>query len=216
MRLPQDASRFESLTGGAKNIILAAAVLFGGLWTGYTFWSLKTLELAHLEYQSKSERRPSLEVSLATDIIEAEIDNYSDTKLKPKRQVFIQVTSTVKNNGNYPALVDVSRDSLVVSRLNSGSSGGAIQTGSRSFNVLGAREPLKAFFLSPGNKTDFQYMVDVQYSGLHIIEFRVPQDPRVLELLQRPASASVAASSPTYLSTSRYVHVPATFLLKKP
>ena len=216
MRLPQDANRFESLTGGIKNIVLAAAVLFGGLWTAYTFWSLKSLEIAQLDYQSKSERRPSLEVSLATETIEAEVDNYSDPKLRPKRQVFIQVTSTVKNNGNYPALVDVSSDSLVVSRLNSGSSGGEIQTGSRPFNVLGAKGPLKAFFLSPGNKTDFQYMVDVQYSGLHIIEFRMPQDPRILEILPKTTSDVSIASSPTYLRTSKYVHVPAAFLLKKP
>ena len=215
MQLPADPERFKNLTEGIKNIVLAAAVLIGGTWTAYTFWSLKSAELAQLEYDQKRERRPALEVSLASDLMDAEIDDYEDKRIGPKRQLFIQVLVTVKNTGNYPALVDLSKESLVVSRLNSGTTDRPLLTGSRSFNVLGAQGKIDAFFLSPGNQTTFPYLVDVKYSGLHVVEFKIPQDPRVLEVLQSRESGSTVSSTskanlghPVQLTATTLVYVP--------
>jgi len=215
MKFPADPERFKNVSEGIKNIVLAAAVLIGGTWTAFTFWSLRSAELAQLEYDQKRERRPALEVSLASELMGAEVDDYEDKRVGPKRELFIQVLVTVKNTGNYPALVDLSKESLVVSRLNSGTTDSPLLTGSRPFNVLGAQGKIDAFFLSPGNQTTFPYLVDVKYPGLHVVEFKIPQDPRVLELLQSRESGSVANSTPkanlghpVQLTATKLVYVP--------
>jgi hypothetical protein len=216
MKLPQDAERFKNLSDGFKNIAVAFAVVVGGTWTAYTFWSLKSAEIAQLDYDQKKERRPAIEVDLKTDLIDAEVDNYNDPKLRPRNQLLIQVTASIKNSGNYPALIDLSNESVVVSRLNSGTGDGnaAVQTGSRSFNVLGAKGKVDAFFLSPGNTTAFQYMIDVKYSGIHIVEFRVPQDPLLIRMLssaKKPPNVSkneqVNQAAPTHLSTAKIIYI---------
>lgn len=215
MKFAADPERFKIVSEGFKNIVLAAAVVIGGTWTAYTFWSLRSAELAQLEYDQKRERRPALEVSLAAELMDAEVDDYEDKRIGPKRQLFIQVLVTVKNTGNYPALVDLSKESLVVSRLNSGTTDSPLLTGSRSFNVLGAQGKIDAFFLSPGNQTTFPYLVDVKYSGLHVVEFKIPQDPRVLEVLQSRESGSAASATPNanpghpvQLTATKLVYVP--------
>ena len=81
--------------------------------------------------------------------------------------------------------------------------------------MLGAERKTTKLLLAPGGETQLQYMVDVLYAGIHIVEFRIPHDPRALESLvfggseeELRVARDIASAAPKQFSTSVYAHVP--------
>jgi hypothetical protein len=91
-RVEDAAPKFKVFCENVQSIGIAVGVLVGGLWSAYTFWSLKSVEKANLEYLRNKERSPAINAEVATTLIAAEVDIYSNLQLETPKQVFINVT----------------------------------------------------------------------------------------------------------------------------
>jgi hypothetical protein len=222
MKLPQDHGRFSALAAGFNSIILALAVLIGGAWTLYTFSSLHKKQLAELDFEQRKVR-PVVQITMDASIYEATIDNFADEHTPPKPALFIKVKVGVANTGNRPTILNL-ENSLVVSRIVSGTGTDAIQRGTRSFNVLGAEAKIRTILLAPGNKTEFLYLVDVKNSGIHTIEFHIPLDPKSFagneDMLPEvcttgnQVSKKSSACPPSTVSAVTFIHIAPELFMK--
>ncbi|SEF13984.1 hypothetical protein SAMN02787142_8156 [Burkholderia sp. WP9] len=219
-KLPGDAERFSKLAAGFQSIILSIAVVVGGAWTIYTFWSLNQAQLAQLQaqlqkldFEQRQAVRPVLQVAIEASLLDATVDDYFSNTLEPKRQLFIQAKVSIANAGNLPTIIDLEKNSLRVSRINSGSNNVPFQTGPRFFDVLGAENKIKNLLLAPANKTELQYLVDVQHPGIHTLEFQIPLDPASYAGMKDKAAA--ATGPPATVRAVTFVYVSPQFFLKR-
>lgn len=207
MKLTEDADRFSKLSEGWHHILLAAALIAGGIFAAYEFRALRKQELANLEYEQKKERRPISAIELRAEVLDAEVDDYTTSKINVRKGLFIHAQVTLKNTGNFPTLIDLSHadHGLFVARLNSDTSSAATLTGPRRFLPLATSKPELKFYLAPGNTTQLSYLAEVQFSGIHAIEFRMPQDPRGVDLTAQadPKSVPIAISATTFQFVSK-------------
>src|SRR5262245_18699866 len=72
----KDHERFAHLASGFQSIVIAIAVVVGGVWTAWTFSTLKSaerarseLEKAKLELEVQSLRRPVLDLTITTEVL---------------------------------------------------------------------------------------------------------------------------------------------------
>jgi hypothetical protein len=148
-RFESPVPRFKDFCDNFQSIAVALGVCVGGIWAAYTFWSLKSVENANLEYLRNKERWPAIIAEVVTNVVDAEVDEYSDRKVESRRQVFINVTVTSKNVGNFPTVLNYSKPSLYVACLNINPLGAPALTGPRAFNVLGAEGKMIQLLLAP-------------------------------------------------------------------
>jgi hypothetical protein len=183
-KLPSDHDRFSKLASGVQSITVTLAVLIGGGWTAYSFWSLKSVEKARLEIElqrSKIEqarlKRPILEVDISAILADAYFSGYGARGLKAKPSRVIIVSATITNRGNFHTVLDLSSDSLFVERMDSPSGGkGRIQFSAlrTSYRVSGVTADTANVALLPGAKQVLQYVVEPTTPGIYLVEFRVP------------------------------------------
>lgn len=195
MRVLADHERFEKLASGIQSLAVAVAVIVGGLWTGWTFYALKSsekalseLEKTKLELEVQSLRRPVLELSIGAEVL-PHVRNIEEAfrykigllgqKLKrgaPKRHV--HVTVTIKNNGNRDAVLDTSKDTLFVRRLRSelGSIGEGFQYVGKGYRFRGIDNDPKSVSVLPSHHQELHYIVEVEEENIYQFEFSVPGD----------------------------------------
>jgi hypothetical protein len=108
---------------------------------------------------------------------------------------------------------------LHVARLNINPQGVPALVGSRAFSVLGAQGKTVKLLMAPAGETKLQYMVNVSYAGVRVIEFRIPNDPKPAEGLifctsdeELRAAAFIAKGARRKFSTSFYTYVPSKLL----
>lgn len=185
-----DYQDFERLAAGVESLVVATAVVVGGAWTAWTFRTLKSAQLAKLDYEMKALKRPIIDIDISVDpalvrvgrrpsrrqASESErLASDSPEEPEPPRQI-LRVLVKVKNSGNETAIFDTSEDTLFVREVRTD-----LLFFSEDFTIIRYRlrmhenNPAKVMVL-PGNTQQLQYVIEAPNPGLYRIHFEVPAE----------------------------------------
>jgi hypothetical protein len=164
-----DSERFQQLTSGLQNIVVTLAVLVGGIWTLYTFQTLKTREKAKLDLEIAEYRRAALDIAIKADYVDQSQDPASG------KSRFIAATVTLTNRGVVHADINVSGESLIVQRFENSPEGPrpVERGGFQPLGVQGAGGVVR-----PNATAEYAYLIPVSGPGIYLLSFRATADER--------------------------------------
>ena len=167
---------YKSLAAAVQSAVIALGVVIGGIWTVWTFTTLKQAEKAKLDLEVQQLRRPAIELSVVVTQLDKP-DSLRSTSYKQDHTAFKLglATVTVRNLGNKTAEIDISQETLFVRRLNS-----VVGTGVEGFQGTARKyiarstvaSPTKVMVL-PSNKQELSYLLELEENALFQIEFSV-------------------------------------------
>ena len=185
---------FKDLMAGFQSLVIAIAVMVGGIWTAATYvWQ-------HTVDEARAKTSPSL--SLAVDV-----------KQLPKRAVKayrLVVEVSIDNTGGRDIVLDLSKEPLTVAliKMDSGSGISAIHTyrSNAIFGVSSAGEVDKntSQQIEVHSKKCLPFYVEVADPGTYLVSFGATSSDNSFWLATKvvdvddslPASAATAPSSP--------------------
>lgn len=190
----QNDERFKNLASGCQSIMLAVAVLIGGIWTLSTFYLLRQKEQAELDL---IQLRKQIETSGA----ELKKINY---ELKTLPALNIQITGSsaplpngngwyllstvsVQNLGNQTATLDFSQgEPFLIFPVDFSSEGQPIFGNVRKFHVIpggNPNYPPDTVAVRAETTESFVFGTAVDKPGLYLLSFRVDVAPSDREVL---------------------------------
>jgi len=170
----KDSERFNHIASGIQNIVLAVAIIIGGLWTAFTFSTLSTkykaqAEIIELDLRNARTKDEIAQNGAVIDIkLEAKQEGLTDGE-----KYGISVLATIANTGVKNTLVDLSKESPLTAYLVYFNDDG---TSNRRAVVSQDEYTSSSTTLRSGNTIQFPLFIKVQSKGLYILEFRVPLD----------------------------------------
>lgn len=155
----KDHERFSKIAAGVQSIIISLAVAIGGLWTFYTFRSLRSVEKAKAELEEATFKRAILDIEVNSTLL-----NGKRARQKSKSgnliPFLVDIVVTISNRGNTHDVLDMSEDSLFVKQMLSGSRGTVVAREAGSFRLLSAERNGGRIIIRPGNKIQLHYLLD--------------------------------------------------------
>jgi len=170
----KDHERFNNISSGIQNLVLAVAIVIGGLWTAFTFSTLSTkyrsqAEITELDLRNARTRDEIAQNGAVIDIkLEAKQETFSDDK-----KYCISVLTKITNTGVRNTLVDLSKGSPLTAYLVYFNDDG---TSNRRAVVSQEDYTSSSTTLRSGNTIELPLFVKVESKGLYILEFRIPLD----------------------------------------
>jgi len=147
---------FKNLAGGIQSLLVGLAVLIGGAWTLFRFFSLKEVEKAKRDLQQQSHLR--LEMQATQMFSSNRVDKY------------INVSLTITNPGNRTELIRWLDSKLSAALVSKGTNGG-VQLGERiSAKVQSLHLDLKGSTIDPGISETCAFLIPVESYGVYFLE----------------------------------------------
>jgi len=112
-----DYEKFTKIASGIQALVVATAVIIGGVWTLYTFGSLQQVEKAKTELEKM--HRSLLERGILAITVQPSQIKRSETS---KRYILVNVV--IQNSGNRTEVIDWSKSGLRVTKVDAGRGGG--------------------------------------------------------------------------------------------
>jgi len=159
-----DYEKFTKIASGIQALVVATAVIIGGVWTLYTFGSLQQVEKAKTELEKM--HRSLLERGILAITVQPSQIKRSETS---KRYILVNVV--IQNSGNRTEVIDWSKSGLRVTKVDAGRGGGLAyeQALKVEYSVPG-QEVLSSSIL-PGQTRALPFLVPLQHPGLYHVAF---------------------------------------------
>lgn len=172
--------RFSHISSGIQNIILGIAIVIGGIWTAFTFSTLKTkyrseAEITELELKNA---RAKEELAEKGAVIDIKLDAKQEILTDDKRYC-IAVVAKITNTGIKNTLIDLSEESPLTAYLILFHEDG---TSERMEVVKQEDYSLSSTVVRSGNTIQLPLFVKVNTKGLYILEFRIRLDKNELSI----------------------------------
>jgi hypothetical protein len=170
----KDHEKFNNISSGIQNIILTTAIIIGGLWTAFTFSTLKTkyraeAEITELELKNARTKEELAEKGAVLDIkLDARQEILTDNK-----GYCIAVLAKITNTGVKNTLVDLSQEAPLTAYLISFNDDG---TSDRSEVIVQKDYSLSSTVVRSGYTIQLPLFIKVASKGLYVLEFRVRLD----------------------------------------
>ena len=158
------SEQMKNKTEAIKNIVVAVAVVIGGVWTLYTFWSLQSSNRAAAELEelnSRIFRQPVLQIDF--DIKQESLSNDPSN--------YISGYVNIKNIGKRNALIKFINNNppFTASEVTFDSAGGPVLG-----NKYGQYPPKYAgYSVRVGDTEKIPFFLRVGKSGLYFVDFEV-------------------------------------------
>jgi hypothetical protein len=207
IKLPAwNSDSFLKVASGCQSVLVSLAILVGGVWTLYTFLSLKSIEKARQELEQLSHKRAVVDVHVKTEAIESAVGDYASMSPTRNPRWLIHVVVTVKNSGNNQAVLDLSNDSLFLKKLRSATDAKAtFSPAIRHFGLAGVSVAMRSVVVLPGSDQELHYVVDVEEPGMYLVEFRIPMDPALISQYKADAINRGGTVLPEVAGSRQYV-----------
>lgn len=165
-------TQFKELAEAAQSIAVAIAVLAGGIWALFRFWSLGEVRKSKVEIEHLRKsllERGTLNISIAAEIMR----NSDDTD-----PLYLRVDVTMTNVGNRSEALDWTNGAAHTSRV-TGHVNGTVTLADwiETSLVVGKYGRRISSTLSPGESKTFPFLVPVATPGLYYIAVVVPGSP---------------------------------------
>ena len=111
-----ELGQFKDLAAGIQSILVAIAVLVGGAWALFRFFSLKEVKKATAELQKirqELQSRGHLQITI----------DAKDLHSKEPKSSYINLTLTITNVGNHAEVIRWSESRIVAAPVSQGSEG---------------------------------------------------------------------------------------------
>jgi hypothetical protein len=162
-----DHERFKNIASAVQSLVVAIAVVVGGIWSAYTFGVLHSVEQARAQLATAS--MPALNISIEAAKVKA--------TQKDKRGLLVRVM--VENAGNRYIELDLTKDPLAIHKVTTGLNGHLYsevsyrptlysQLRKDSFDVV------QSWGVTPHSSKVFHYYLNVDDAGLYLISFEAP------------------------------------------
>jgi hypothetical protein len=178
--MAENYEKFKNISSGVQSIVFTIAIIIGGLWTAFTFSTLKTknkaqAELTDLDLKNARTKDELAEKGAVVDIsLDAKQEMMNDGK-----GFYISVLAKIKNAGVKNTLVDLSKaEPLKVYKLSFNADG----TSYREDPILQGDYNLSSTVLRSGAAIQVPLFVKVQYKGLYVLEFSIQLDKNELRI----------------------------------
>ena len=102
--------KFNKITSGIQALVLSVAVIVGGIWTLYTFGSLKQIDKAKTELEQM--RRSLRERGILN--ITLQPSQFRDSK---SSRLYVLVKVSIQNTGNRTEVIDWKKSGLYATRV---------------------------------------------------------------------------------------------------
>ena len=156
--------QFKDVSAGIQSVVVALAVLIGGVWTLYTFQSLR----------SADEARAKVATSMSISISSRQV------KGSQSKQFGLAFEVLLENTGGQDITVDLTRPPLTLTAVSSNSEGKPVPK--RSYNASPMYAPGTADFRSVPvqgvqvkSKKTISFYVEVDQPGTYFAAFSVPE-----------------------------------------
>lgn len=162
-----DHERFKDISAGIQSIVVAVAIVIGGVWTAYTFGVLRSVEEAKAKIESLT--APSLSISIDTERVKSISTN----------RIGLIVRVRVENTGGQHVNLDLLQNPLKLVLVQAGNDGylHAKKTyqpplyrdiHSSSYDVSAAQT------VEIRSKKTLSYFLEVEEPGLYFVRFMAP------------------------------------------
>jgi hypothetical protein len=204
--LPEDHARFRDIASAIQSIVVAAGVIVGGLWAGFTCGALEQSNRARRELERLSRElmhQPNLRLSMTARSLHAagSAARYIDIEVK------------AENLGNRPTRIEFGAPPLTIHNINQSADG------TTSFAEVGTFSPLphtgnpevtrkRAATIAPAAVETLTFLARVPQAGLYWIVFAFPTTQDELSALRetglpegnRPEAGTISGSGLLYRS----------------
>ncbi len=192
---------FNNLASGIQSILVGIAVLVGGGWTLFRFFSLKEIKKAKAELEKTKrdlQKRGHLEIEMtATEMFSSDFT-----------EKYIYLSLNVKNVGNYAEVIRWKESTVSATPIRIGANGNVelgnkIQENihSRYFNLAGT-------VIDPGISMKFTYLIPVENSGVYYLESTLAGSPTETAIaLERSATAGINEADVAFWGSEIYFSV---------
>ena len=175
-QLLNDHERFKNISSGVQSLVIACAVVIGGVWTAYVFDAQLSVENARAQLQklqTELSRRPVLDFELSAKQI-------SVTGEDDAPNVF--VTITIRNSGNSDTRINWEPSPIFYGKIQSFNDPDyTIKSASTSklyvINESGGLNYIEGTGVRVGEKKQYQALFRTEGPGVYLITFRVSAVP---------------------------------------
>jgi len=190
-------AEFSDLADTIQSLAIAVAVLVGGGWALFRFFSLRAIDQARTDLESARRtlrERSIVEVTLDADQITSDFGH------------LIAVVITLKNVGSGTEVTDWSSSVINATKV-SGIAGTTLQFS--EVPILGQRKTAtRSSTLVPGESWRNSFIIPVLESGIYYLFFSVDCSPEESTIARRErALAGIEAGGPYHWSTDLFFHV---------
>jgi|ERR1039457_157924 hypothetical protein len=206
--MPLDHARFKNTWAGIQSIIVSTAVLFGGLWTLYTFISLQLIDKAKTDLEKIKTDLTATQLKLTSHqaVLDITLDA-SQTSLPYNQGRYISVEAIITNKGSSETYIEWTRATpLAVTHVAVTASGELhrdqlIPSTPLAVGLYGPRQ----YLIRVGGTLRLPFFVSVKNLGLYYIEFQteVAKPEKTTARKQGPAQFTTAGdlvwSSSTFI-----------------
>ncbi len=188
-----------------QSVVITCAVLVGGAWTVYSFVTLQSAEKAALETAALRKRVPALDVAVAASHKVGAFDVPSAPKGIGNRFDYLDITVSIKNNGNETEVLDMSMPSTGIRKI-SYLPGDMVFSGGRSVGYPlytypsyqispgGEVDNTVALSILPGAKHEIRYLYRVVDVGIYEVSFNVPSKSQGNTYINTGAGTAVSSA----------------------
>ena len=173
---------FKDLADAIQSIVLTLAVVIGGLWTAYRFWSLQEIRKAKAELiglQKTLTERGTLSISIEANSV----------KRLDGNGYYINVKASFTNVGNQTEVLKWSEGRVQAALVVGESEGEVIFGDWVETRLLGRLGPQVGATVAPSETIVFPFLIPVLQSGVYYIGLRVPGSPQETEATKRYAGS---------------------------
>ena len=172
-----DFTAFKDLAEGIQAIAIAVAVIIGGIWAVYRFWSLRELGRARIDLERLKKamtERATINVSLS-----------ARPQISPDgKEYYIELAALVSNVGNRTEVFDWSEGGVYTAPVVGQHEGNVILGDWIETQPL-SWSPVISSALSPSETTVFAFLIPIPKPGIYHIAFYVSGTPEEREELKR-------------------------------
>jgi len=174
----KDHQRFNNIASGIQNIILAVAIMIGGVWTAFTFSTLKTKYKAQAEITDLELKNARMKDELAEKgaVLDIKLEAKQET-LPSDNDYCIAVLAKITNTGIKNTLVDLSEDIPLTAYLIHFDENGRSEQDSV---VSQADYGSSSTVVRSGYTIQLPLFIKVKVKGLYVLEFKVRLDKNEL------------------------------------
>lgn len=168
--LKMDHDKFNKIASGIQALVVAIAVVIGGIWTLYTFASLNQIEKASADLEQS--RRDLRERGIL------------DIKLEPKqisnvkdRFRYITIDVTLHNTGNRTEIINWDKSGIAATQVNVNAAGQVVfgMTSKAKYVIPGQDIPSSSIL--PGQIRKMPFLITVKNPGIFYLVFHAAVSP---------------------------------------
>jgi hypothetical protein len=165
---------FKDLAQGIQSLAVAAAVVAGGIWAIYRFWSLRELDKAKVELERLRKtmtERGTLNISVtARSLSRPNGDGY-----------YIELMASLSNVGNRTEVLNWSDGGVYTAPVEGQAKGNVIFGDWIETNLVGLRGVRISSALAPAETRIYPFIIPIDNPGLYYVAFAVVGTPEEME-----------------------------------